>query len=123
MLIYLKKIATDILPSVVATVIGAYIVNHYITAKPATNVPVAAASSAETKQADLVALRKTHGHPDMAATTAGNRRELGVRAKGISENKEKMAAERPARVKIRAIVSGRMPGDTRPHTVTCRRSS
>jgi hypothetical protein len=99
MLIYLKKIATDILPSVVATVIGAYIVNHYITARPTTNAPVATASSAEAKRADLVALGKIHGHPVMAAAIAGHRRELGVRAKGIPENKEKMAAERPARVK------------------------
>src|SRR5205807_2037557 len=35
MLNYLKKFAMDILPSVAATIIGAYIVNHYITAKPA----------------------------------------------------------------------------------------
>ena len=99
MLIYLKKIATDILPSVVATVIGAYIVNHYITAKPATDAPVATASSAAAKQADLASLGKANAHPVTAATIAGNRRELGVRTKGISENKEKMAAERAARVK------------------------
>ena len=30
MLNYLKKFAVDIFPSVAATVIGAYIVNHYI---------------------------------------------------------------------------------------------
>lgn len=99
MLIYLKKIGTDILPSVVATVIGAYIVNHYITAKPATDAPVATASSVQAKQADLTSLGKANAHPVTAATIAGNRRELGVRTKGISENKEKMAAERPARVK------------------------
>lgn len=92
MLKYLKKIATDILPSVVATVIGAYIVNHYITARPATDAPPAAVSSAEAKPADL----KTHAQPVIAATT---HRELGVRTKGISENKEKMAAERLAKVK------------------------
>ena len=34
MLNYLKKFAVDILPSVAATVIGAYIVNHYIVTKP-----------------------------------------------------------------------------------------
>lgn len=99
MLQYLKKIATDILPSVVATVIGAYIVNHYITARPATDAPAAAAASAEAKQADLLALGKTPAHPVTAATIAGKRRELGVRAKGISENKEKMGAERLAKLK------------------------
>ena len=41
MLNYLKKFALEILPSVAATVIGAYIVNHYIS-KPATDAPVAA---------------------------------------------------------------------------------
>ena len=35
MLKYLSKFTMDILPSVVATIIGAYIVNHYINAKPA----------------------------------------------------------------------------------------
>ena len=34
MLNYLKKFALDILPSVAATIIGAYIVNHYIATKP-----------------------------------------------------------------------------------------
>ncbi|MGH6680804.1 MAG: hypothetical protein ACREDL_18170 [Bradyrhizobium sp.] len=92
MLKYLKKIATDILPSVVATVIGAYIVNHYVTARPATDARPAAASSAEAKQTGL----KTHAQP---VTAAINRRELGVRTRGISEKKEKMAAERLAKVK------------------------
>ena len=45
MLKYLSKFAMDILPSVVATIIGAYIVNHYIVTKPAADAPVAAAVS------------------------------------------------------------------------------
>ena len=32
---YLSKFVMEILPSVVATIIGAYIVNHYINNKPA----------------------------------------------------------------------------------------
>ena len=44
MLNYLKKFAVDIFPSVAATVIGAYIVNHYIVSKPATDAPAAAAT-------------------------------------------------------------------------------
>ena len=40
-----SKFAMDIFPSVIATILGAYIVNHYITAKPATDAPVAAAVS------------------------------------------------------------------------------
>ena len=52
MLNYLKKFAMDILPSVAATIIGAYIVNHYIVAKP--DVPATAAVSvADPKAADL----------------------------------------------------------------------
>ena len=41
MLKYVSKITMDILPSVAATIIGAYIVNHYITAKPAPDAPAA----------------------------------------------------------------------------------
>src|SRR4051794_4097758 len=45
MLKYLSKFVLEILPSVVATIIGAYIVNHYIAPKPATDTPVAASVS------------------------------------------------------------------------------
>ena len=38
---YLTKFTVDILPSVAATVIGAYIVNHYIVSKPGPAAPVA----------------------------------------------------------------------------------
>ncbi len=41
MLKYLAKISMDIFPSVLATIIGAYIVNHYINAKPAADTPAA----------------------------------------------------------------------------------
>ena len=49
---YLTKFTVDILPSVAATVIGAYIVNHYIVSKPDPAAPVAAAvSTADPKAA------------------------------------------------------------------------
>jgi hypothetical protein len=48
MLKYVSKFVSDILPSVIATIIGAYIVNHYIVTKP--EAPVAAA--VETKKGD-----------------------------------------------------------------------
>jgi hypothetical protein len=86
MLKYLSKITMDILPSVAATIIGAYIVNHYITAKPATNVPVApVVSTAVPKKVDA------------ASADLGNIPTAGVRAKGISEKAifEKSAAEKP----------------------------
>jgi hypothetical protein len=85
MLKYLSKITMDILPSVAATIIGAYIVNHYITAKPATNAPVApVASTAVPKKVDA------------ASADLGNIPTAGVRAKGISEKAifEKSAAEK-----------------------------
>jgi hypothetical protein len=50
---YISKFVMDVFPSVIATIIGAYIVNHYIVAKPATDAPVAAAvSTVDPKPAD-----------------------------------------------------------------------
>ena len=86
MLKYISKFTIDMLPSVVATIIGAYIVNHYIVAKPA--APAAAvASMPETKKAG------SRLSPDVA-----NIPESGVKAKGISEKAllERTASERPA---------------------------
>jgi len=84
MLKYVTKFTMDILPSVVATIIGAYIVNHYIVTKPAAEAPVAAAVSPAV--------------PNKATSAdAGNLPEPGVKAKGISEKAmlEQTAAERP----------------------------
>ncbi len=90
MLKYLTKIAMDILPSVAATIIGAWVVNHYI-ARPAAVAPSATvASPASPKKADA----------KVAATpaNAGNLPQPGVKAKGVSERAilEQTAAERPA---------------------------
>ena len=87
MLKYLTKITMDILPSVVATIIGAYIVNHYIATKPATDAPVAAAVAPAAPK-----------KPDAAVADVGNLPTAGIRAKGISEKGllEKTAAEKPA---------------------------
>jgi hypothetical protein len=50
---YLSKFALEVLPSVVATIIGAYIVNHYIVARPAADAPVAATvSTVDPKKVD-----------------------------------------------------------------------
>jgi hypothetical protein len=92
---YLKKFAMDILPSVAATIIGAYIVNHYIVTKPGAGVPVAAAVSVADPKADA-----KPADPKSAETKpadAGNLPAAGVKAKGISEKAimEKTAAERP----------------------------
>jgi hypothetical protein len=94
MLKYLSKFAMDILPSVAATIIGAYIVNHYIVAKPGADAPVAAAVSSANPKSDAVKSDAVANLP-------------GVRAKGISEKAvfdksgfdqptEKAASEKPA---------------------------
>ncbi|MEA2835486.1 MAG: hypothetical protein QOD89_36 [Bradyrhizobium sp.] len=83
---YISKFTIDILPSVLATIIGAYIVNHYIVAKPA--APAAAVASApEVKKVDA----------ELSPGVA-NIPESGVKAKGMSEKAllEKTASERPA---------------------------
>ncbi|KRR24031.1 hypothetical protein CQ14_14845 [Bradyrhizobium lablabi] len=99
MLNYLKKFAVDIFPSVAATVIGAYIVNHYIVSKPA-DAPPSAAVSPATPKGDGKAEAKSDPKSDAkpAESTASNLPAAGVKARGISEKAvmEKTAAERPA---------------------------
>jgi hypothetical protein len=93
MLNYMKKFALEILPSVAATVIGAYIVNHYISAKPA-DPPVAAVVAPADAKKDEV--KPVDGPSDVASIP-----EHGVSAKGISERAmiEKSASERPGEFK------------------------
>src|SRR4051794_22766238 len=78
---YISKFTIDILPSVLATIIGAYIVNHYIATKP--DAPAAAVASQPSK---------ADPKPDVAGIPGA-----GVKAKGVSEKAmlEKTAAERP----------------------------
>lgn len=86
MLKIVSKFTMDILPSVIATIIGAYIVNHYIVTKP--EAPAAAAASpADPKAVTAKADVKPASLP-----------QPGVTAKGISEKAmlEQTAAERPA---------------------------
>ncbi|MHB0769938.1 hypothetical protein [Bradyrhizobium sp. 5.13L] len=80
MLKYLAKISMDIFPSVLATIIGAYIVNHYINAKPAADSPAAVVAPADA------------GHNGKPADVA-NLPAPGVKAKGISE---KSVTDKPA---------------------------
>ena len=103
MLNYLKKFAVDIFPSVAATVIGAYIVNHYIVTKPTTDAPAAAASTANPKgdgkedgKAEAKSDAKVDSKPAETTANVSNLPAAGVKAKGISEKaiKEKDAAER-----------------------------
>jgi hypothetical protein len=104
MLNYLKKFAMEILPSVAATIIGAYIVNHYIVSKPAADAPVAAAVSAADPKSDVKSDVKAEAKvtPDAkpAETSAdtGNLPAAGVKAKGMSERTllERSASEKAA---------------------------
>src|SRR5215510_9420004 len=103
MLNYLKKFALEILPSVAATVIGAYIVNHYIS-KPATDAPVAAV----TAPADA---KKAKPADDVASAP-----QPGVKAKGISERGmiEKAASEQPGEFKPAEAKAETKPADAKP---------
>jgi hypothetical protein len=112
-----SKFAMDIFPSVIATILGAYIVNHYINSKP--DAPTAAAvSSAGPKKADL----KSDAKPAEKSADLGNTAEPGVRAKGISEKSvndrsafekaEKSVVEKPVE---KPAETASIPADTRRH--------
>jgi hypothetical protein len=120
MLKYVSKFTLDVLPSLLATVIGAYIVNHYIVSKP--DAPVAAATSTANPKADANA-SKAEPSADVA-----NILEPGVRAKGISEKAvldksaaEKPAAEKPAdKTADKPAETASIPSETRRHQPVAR---
>jgi hypothetical protein len=113
---YISKFAMDIFPSVAATIIGAYIVNHYIAAKPAANAPAAAVSAAkspaEAKPAPEAA--KAAGKAPETSADVANLPEPGIKAKGISEKAmiEKTAAEKPIMVEKPVEKSADKPAET-----------
>jgi hypothetical protein len=94
MLKLVSKFAMDILPSVIATVVGAYIVNHYINNRPPAADAAAAVSPADPKKA----ASKADSKPAEKSADLGSSHEPGVRAKGISEKSinEKSAADKAA---------------------------
>src|SRR5258708_37563151 len=120
MLKYVSKFMLDVLPSLLATVIGAYIVNHYIVSKP--DAPVAAATSTANPKADANASKAE------PSTDVANIPEPGVRAKGISEKAvldksaaEKPAAEKPAdKAADKPTETASIPSDTRRHQPAAR---
>ena len=121
MLKYVSKFTLDVLPSLLATVIGAYIVNHYIVAKP--DAPaVAAVSTTEPKG-------EAKGEAKASETPAGvvSAPEPGVRAKGISEKSivEKSAgeksAEKPAEKSAeKPAETASLPAETKRHQPAAR---
>ena len=129
---YLTKFTVDILPSVAATVIGAYIVNHYIVSKPSPSAPVASAVSTvdpkaapEAVKADAKTDAKTADKKPDTAAEISNTRGPGVKAKGISERAllEKTAGERPQEkqeksgesVTDKPAETASVPAETRRH--------
>jgi hypothetical protein len=95
MLNYVKKFTMDILPSVAATIIGAYIVNHYIVSKPGADAPVAAAVSTADPKTDPKTAA-AGGKPVGKPVDVSNLPEAGVKAKGMSERTllERSASEK-----------------------------
>jgi hypothetical protein len=91
---YVKKFAMDILPSVAATIIGAYIVNHYIVSKPGADSPVTAAVSTADPRTD--SKTAADGKPVEKPTNVSNLPEAGVKARGMSERTllERSASEK-----------------------------
>src|SRR5579871_21800 len=87
-----SKFAMDIFPSVIATILGAYIVNHYINTKTPPADPAAAVSTADPKKA----ASKADSKPAERSADLGSIPEPGVRAKGISEKSisDKSAADK-----------------------------
>jgi hypothetical protein len=105
------------LPSVVATIIGAYIVNHYIVTRPAADAPVAAAvSPAVPKKAETANDTK----PAAKSADIRNIPGPGVKAKGISERAmiEQTAAERPTVVEKAVEKPVEKPADAPAETAS-----
>ena len=82
MLKYVTKFTADILPSVVATIIGAYIVNHYIVAKP--GAPGAAVvSSADPKQTNAKTEPKASAKPSASESVFVRSGVLSVAGRNV----------------------------------------
>jgi hypothetical protein len=125
---YLSKFVLEVLPSVVATIVGAYIVNHYIT-KPAADAPVAAAVStvdargdakpAETKSADA-------GPAKADVKSADRNTDLkSADIKGPETSSETASAPEPGPIRMipldkapaaeKPAETASLPADTRRH--------
>ncbi|MGY3450144.1 hypothetical protein [Bradyrhizobium sp. USDA 4353] len=133
MLKYLTKFALEIIPSVLATIIGAYIVNHYINTKPdappSTVAAVASAAYAKLtgskadahkgevpKAADKSADKPADGtkpdaKPAETAAAPSSVPAPGIKAKGVSEKSlTDKAAEKSVEVKPTEAAS--LPAET-----------
>jgi len=130
MLKYLTKFAMEIVPSVIATILGAYIVNHYINARPdAPPSTVAAVASAayakitgsKSDASKTTAADRGKGDAKPAETSAeiSNVPAPGIKAKGVSEKSlADKAAEKAVEVKPTETAS--LPAETPRHAVSPR---
>ena len=130
MLKLVSKFAMDIFPSVIATILGAYIVNHYINNKTPAADTAAAVSTADPKKA----ASKAESKPAERSADLGTAPEHGVRAKGISEKSitdkgaaDKATFEKPAEKADRpsetASIPPAAPADTGKHRPTREKAS
>ncbi len=120
---YVAKFAMDILPSVAATIIGAYIVNHYIVAKPGTGAPFAAAVSTAEPSPEVKAPAKAATKPSERSSDLANVPEAGVKAKGIAEKSilDKPTPEKPAEKSAdKPSETASLPVETRRHQPAAR---
>jgi hypothetical protein len=146
MLKYVTKLAMEIVPSVVATILGAYIVNHYINAKPdpTAAAAVSAASTADVKATGSKAavsglLAKVDSSKDDPSKTDQSKTEAkpgagesakpaeasaersnlpgpGIKARGIAE---KSVVEKPAEVKpadLKPTETASLPAESTRHS-------
>jgi hypothetical protein len=96
MLKYLAKFASDILPSVAATIIGAYIVNHYITAKPAAPAPAAVSSTAPDNKPADAPTDVANISPATVKAKPGSEKAGGEKAVSEKAGSERAASEKAA---------------------------
>jgi hypothetical protein len=125
-----SKFAMDIFPSVIATILGAYIVNHYINTKPPAGSPATAAAMSAADPKSMADPKKAASKADSKSAERsadlGNLPEPGVRAKGISEKSiiDKSSADKSVIEKAidkadkpseTASIPPTAPADTRRH--------
>ena len=121
-----SKFAMDIFPSVIATILGAYIVNHYINTKPPAGSPATAAAISTADPKSMADPKKAVSKADSKSADLGNMPEPGVRAKGVSEKSiidkssaDKSVIEKPTdkadKPSETASIPPTAPADTRRH--------
>jgi len=105
---YISKFAMDILPSVAATIIGAYVVNHYIVTKPAANAPVTAAVSTTEPQAEAKVAPEAAKAGSKAPGTSSDVANIPEKPAEKAADKAEKPADKPAE-------TASIPAGTRRH--------